>query len=114
MRNDAAEGEEKDPIDQALTYLERVRDRQAKTSNGLLIPNSKDVPGFCYILCDLTSTMLKRCKNWDLTATADHMGYFGYNKNYSAFIEVISYNRLVQSAKERNKAFFDKPGLPTT
>ena len=67
MRNDAAEGEEKDPIDQALTYLERVRDRQAKTSNGLLIPNYKDVPGFCYILCDLTSTMLKRCKNWDLT-----------------------------------------------
>ena len=114
MRNDAAEGEEKDPIDQALTYLERVRDGQAKTSNGLLIPNSKDVPGFCYILCDLTSTILKRCKNWDLTATADHMGYFGYNKNYSAFIEVISYNRLVQSAKERNKAFFDKLGLPTT
>ncbi|WP_252177263.1 hypothetical protein [Endozoicomonas sp. 4G] len=114
MRNDAAQGEEKDPIDQALTYLDRIREGQAKTANGLLIPNSRDVPGFCYIVCDLTSTMLKRCKNWDLTASTDHMGYFGYNKSYGAFIEVISYNRLVQSAKERNKAFFDKLGLPTT
>ena len=42
------------------------------------------------------------------------MGYFGYSKSYGAFIEVISYNRLVQSAKERNKAFFDQLGLPTT
>ena len=114
MRNDAREGEEKDPIDQALSYLDRIRDGQAKTASGLLIPNSRDVPGFCYILCDLTSTVLKRCKNWDLTPTHDHMGYFGYNKNYGAYIEVISYNRLVQSSKERNKAFFDKLGLPST
>ena len=113
MRNDARAGEEKNPIEQALKYLDRIRRGQVQTANGRLIPNSQDIPGFCYIICDLTPTVVERCRMLDLTPTHDHMGYFGYSKSYGAYIEVISYNRLVQSAKERNKAFFDKLGLPS-
>jgi hypothetical protein len=40
------------------------------------------------------------------------MGYFGYKKNMKAFVDVISFDRLVNAAKERNRAFFDKLGLP--
>ena len=40
------------------------------------------------------------------------MGYFGFNANFNANIDVISFDGLVK-AKERNKAFFDKLGLPT-
>ncbi|WP_284648476.1 hypothetical protein [Photobacterium damselae] len=43
--------------------------------------------------------------------THDHLGYFGYNKEYKAYIEVISFDRLLNMAKERNQAFFDKLGL---
>lgn len=114
MRNDAQQGEDKDPIEQALGYLERIRTGNVTTASGLLIPNSQDIPGYCYALCDLTPTMIKRCKMHGLTVTSDHMGYFGYNPNYKAYIEVISFNRLVNAAKERNRAFFDKLGLPTT
>ncbi|AHF00818.1 hypothetical protein THIAE_02610 [Thiomicrospira aerophila AL3] len=113
MRNDMREGEDKDPIDQALGYVERIRDGQAKTKSGLLIPRNHDIPAYCYIVCDLTPTMIKRCKNFSLTMTADGMGYFGYNPNYKAYIEVISFNQLVKAAKERNRAFFDKLGLPS-
>ena len=113
MRDDAKPGAEKDPIEQALNYLDRIRNGQAKTANGLLIPNSRDIPGFCYVVCDLTPTVIQRCRVFDLTPTHDYMGYFGYSKSYGAFIEVISYNRLVQSAKERNRAFFDQLGLPS-
>lgn len=113
MRNDMREGEDKDPIDQALGYVERIREGQAKTKSGLLIPRNQDIPAYCYIVCDLTSTMVKRCKNFSLTMTADGMGFFGYNPNYKAYIEVISFNQLVRAAKERNRAFFDKLGLPS-
>lgn len=113
MRNDMREGEEKDPIEQALGYVERIREGQTKTKSGLLIPRNQDIPAYCYIVCDLTSTMIKRCKNFSLTMTADGMGFFGYNPNYKAYIEVISFNQLVKSAAERNKAFFDALGLPT-
>lgn len=113
MRNDAAAGEEKDPIEQALGYLERIRNGNVTTKSGRPIPRSEDIPGFCYAICDITPTIEKRCKILGLTPTHDYSGYFGYNPNYRAYLEVISFDRLVNSAKERNKAFFDKLGLPT-
>jgi hypothetical protein len=115
MRNDTKAGEEKDdPIMQCLGYLQRTRKGQVQTPDGRLIPNSQDIPGYCYVICDLTPTVIERCESFDLTVTSDHMGYFGFHKTYKAFIEVISFDRLVSNAKQRNQAFFDKLGLPTT
>jgi len=114
LRNDAKQGEEKDPIEQALGYLERIRIGSVNTESGRKIPNSENVPGFCYVLCDLTESIEKRCKLFGLRITADKMGYFGYNDNYGAYIEVISFDRVLNMAKERNRAFFDKLGLPTS
>lgn len=114
MRNDAAQGEEKDPIEQALGYLDRIRQGKVQTANGRPIPGSDQIPGFCYVLCDLTPTVVQRCKMHDAIRTSDGLGYFFYNKTYGAYVEVVSFDRLVNMAKERNKAFFDKLGLPTT
>jgi hypothetical protein len=113
MRNDAAQGEDKDPIEQALGYLQRIRQGKVLTANGRPIPASQDIPGFCYVLCDLTESVRLRCEAHDATLTHDKLGYFFYHKNFRAFVEVISFDRLVNAAKERNKAFFDKLGLPT-
>lgn len=112
MRNDMREGEDKNPIEQALSYLVRVREGKVTTTTGRLIPRNNDIPGYCYIICDLTESMHRRCQHSDLRATSDGMGYFGYNGNFKAYIEVISFDQLVKAAKERNRAFFDKLGLP--
>lgn len=112
MRNNAAEGEDKDPIEQALGYLDRIRQGKVRTESGRPISQSENVPGFCYVLCDLTSTILSRCRMHDAIRTSDGMGYFFYHKACSAYVEVISFDRLVNAAKERNRAFFDKLGLP--
>ena len=112
MRDDSQSGEEKNAIEQALGYLERIRNGNALTAKGRPIPGSTDIPGYCYVLCDITSSVQRQCKILNLRVTADKMGYFGYNDNYKAYIEVISFDRLVNSATERNRAFFDKLGLP--
>lgn len=114
MRNDAKAGEEKDPIEQALNYLDKIRKGTVKTSTGRQIPNSEEIPGYCYAICDITPTIKKRCELHGLTVTNDKLGYFGYNPNFKAYIEVTSFDRLINAAKERNKAFFDKLGLATT
>ncbi len=113
MRNDAKAGEEKDPIEQALGYLKRVRNGSVTTEAGRPIPNSVHIPGFCYVICDITPSIKDRCDLFNLKVTADKLGYFGYNDNYNAYIEVISFDRLLNMAAERNKAFFDKLGLPS-
>lgn len=112
-RNDAAQGEEKDPIEQALMYLDRVRKGEVKTASGRLIPDSQDIPGFCYVITDLTPTIQFRTKIHQLKPTSDKLGYFGYSDPFNAYIEVISFDRLLNAARERNRAFFDKLGLPT-
>ncbi len=111
MRNDMREGEDKDPIDQALSYLERIREGKVTTKSGRPIPGNNDIPGYCYVLCDLTESMHRRCRRANLRISSDGMGYFGYNEPSHAYIEVISFDQLVKAAKERNQAFFDKLGL---
>ncbi|MFH1687573.1 MAG: hypothetical protein ABIE70_08650 [bacterium] len=114
MRNDASEGEDKDPIEQALGYLERIREGHVTTPRGRPIPCLENIPGFCYVICDITPSVQKRIKMHDAIRTSDGFGYFFYKKSYSAYVEVISFHGLVDAAKRRNKAFFDKLGLPTT
>lgn len=112
MRNDIGEGEGRDPIWQAQKYLERVRQGKVRTASGRPIPASEHVPGFIYVIADLTPTMRERCKYASLRPTQDGLGYFGYNENFKAYIEVVSFDHLVNSAKQRNRAFFDQLGLP--
>ena len=38
-------------------------------------------------------------------------GYFGYKSELKIYFEVISFDQLLNSAKERNAAFFDKIGI---
>ena len=114
MRNDAAPGEESDPIEQSIGYLQRIRNGAAMTAEGRPIPRSENIPGYCYVLADLTPRLRERCLlHHDLIEPADSLGFFGYKKNCRAFVEVISFDQLVNAAKERNRAFFDKLGLPT-
>lgn len=108
MRND-----DSDPVEQALDYLRKIRKGNVQTADGRPIPNSDDIPGFCHIICDLTPKVVERCVHrHQLTVTSDHMGYFGHMRNDKAYVEVTSFDRLVIAAKERNRAFFDKLGLP--
>lgn len=103
---------EKNPIRQALQYLKKIRDGKVVTSAGRPIMNSGNVPGYCYVIGDITRDLEEVCYEYDLTQTEDCTGFFGYHKRYNAYIEVLSYDRLLNGAKERNRAFFDKLGLP--
>lgn len=113
MRNSFS-GEEKDPIEQVLSYVQKIREGQVKTVHGRPIPQSKTIPAFCYIIADITPALKRRAKLYGLKPTSDYMGFFGHNpdNDYNAYIEIMSFERLISSAKERNRAFFDKLGLP--
>ena len=47
-------------------------------------------------------------ENAGLNKTPDGEGYFGFNVPRGAYIEVISYDKLVKDAKKRNQVLFDK------
>lgn len=101
-------GKDKNPIDQVYDYVRQVKDGKARDKAGKLISVSENTPFYAYIMCDLVPQIRKLAENADLAKTPDNMGYFGYNKSLATYVEIISFDKLVQDSKKRNKILFDK------
>ena len=106
------DNDSKNPINQVLEYIELIRSGKKKKINGQSFSITEGTVFRCYIICDLTDKMRTHCMNGSLLATADNLGYSGYNQGRHAYIEVISYNKMLADAKKRNDIFFDKLFAP--
>ena len=104
----AMQKDDTNPINQVLRYVKEIRDGNVKKGNGRPFGNVSNTAFFCYVIADLTETMKLAAENASLISTADGEGYFGYNASRNAYIEVISYDKLIKDAKQRNNILFDK------
>lgn len=108
-RNDySANGKDRDPIEQVLRYVKQIREGKVTLANGRDFGNVDNTPFYCYIIADLTSTLRDRAETSGYTKTPDGEGYYGYNPNRNAFIEIISYSKLLNDAQKSNQVLFDK------
>lgn len=113
MRNEYSE--EENPFEQVIRYITNIRASKALDRKGRPIPINDNTPFYAYIICDITEKVINLAENfYDYTQTPDGLGYFNFNKKLKAYIEVISYTKLVQDAKKRNRVLFEKLNLPTT
>lgn len=104
--------DEENPFKQVLDYIEEIRNGKAFTPEKRRIPISDGVHFYCYIVADKTDQLETYARYAELEKTPDGQGYFGYKKHYRAYIEFVSYSKLLDGAKQRNHAFFEKLGLP--
>ncbi len=110
-RDDYSHKEEKNPVLQVYDYIELLKEGRAKDRRGVPISVPPHLPIYAYVVCDLTPTFQKQAKDLMLTKTPDSQGYFGYHREHGAYIEVVSFDKLIDDAKRRNKILFDKMGL---
>ena len=104
---------EDNPFEQIIRYITEIRESKLTDKNGRLLEVQENTPFYAYIICDLTPKLRNIAKNmFGYTQTPDGLGYFDFNKNINAYIEIISYTKLVEDAKKRNNILFDKLGLP--
>lgn len=96
------------PISQMGGYIDEIVAGRKKRANGLSFGDCSRTCFRCFAICDLTSRMARNCKDAGLRVTPDGMGYYGYQPERNAYIEVISYEKLLVDAKKRNQALFDK------
>jgi len=97
-----------DPIKQVLAYVDGIIKGTEKRANGRPFGYVQNTAFYCYIIADLTNSMINAAKSAGMIQTNDGQGYFIFNPGYKAYIEVISYNKLIQDAEYRNKIFFEK------
>lgn len=110
MRDDYSDSE--NPINQVLRYVDEIRTGEMKTRSGRLVPS--DTPLYAYMICDLTPNLKKFARANDFTLLPDLGGYFRYHKEHNLYMEIISFDKLLKDAKQRNASFFEKLNLPLT
>ena len=100
----------KNPIDQVIDYVEKLKEGYAKTAKGRPITISDGAQIYCYLIADLTKSLDKICKR-KLRKTQGGGGYYGTNEDPFVYIEVVSFDKLLFDAKKRNASFFERLGL---
>ena len=104
----------KNPLDQVEKYIDDLLGEKVTNRKGRKIKVDKETPFYVYIVCDINSSFEKILKNREFTKTPDGMGYYTFkNKYYSAYIEVLPFEKVLKDAKRRNRILFEKLGLST-
>jgi hypothetical protein len=106
-----AYGAEDDPVQQVYDYIDKIRAGQAETVGGR--PLQADAPFLCYVVADLTEKMRQLARGRGFQFTPDGLGCYFYNSNYGAYVEIISFDKLLRDAQQRNRVLFAKLSLPS-
>jgi hypothetical protein len=102
-----------DPVDQVYRLIREIKTGHFKDRNGREIKVQSDrIPAYAYVICDTTAAIEVIAQNKGMLPTPDNLGYYVYNPALSAYVEIISYTKLLQDAKKRNRILFDKLHLP--
>lgn len=109
MRDDYSD--EENPINQVTRYTREIIEAKATDKHKRAFDLRPNTPMYAYIICDLTPKLRAAAKDSSFTLLPDNDGYFSFNNNYSLYIEIISFDKLVRDSKQRNKALFEKLNL---
>jgi hypothetical protein len=109
-RNEYPQKEE-NPVEQVLRYVRKIKEGTAKDKDGKTI-NVGAIPFYAYILCSLTPRIKAIAMDHDFVKTPDNEGYFKYHQAQGCYIEIVSYDKVLNDAKKRNRAFFERLQVP--
>lgn len=109
MRDDYKPGE--NPIDQLMGYQEKLASNSVTDKNGRPVKVGKSTQFYLYAVCDITDSLMKYAKRYGFHETPDKLGLYWYNDNARAYMEIISFDKLINDAEKRNRVLFDKLGI---
>lgn len=109
MRDDYNDGS--NPVTQLYNYVAFLKSGKARDKDGRPIKASANTKFYLYAVCDVTNTLERILDYHDFTQTPDKLGFYRYNEKMNAYIEILSYDKIINDAKQRNKILFDKLGI---
>lgn len=102
------------PHEQIQGYIEEIRAKKALTTNGRPISVTEGTRFYGYAICDLTPDLDAALKRQDFSKTPDESGYFKHWSHGNAYLEYISFEKLLRDAESRNLALFHRLGIIST
>lgn len=110
QRNDYRDhDDEENPFEQTEKYIDKLRAGKVKDRTGRMINVDPTTPFYVHIVCDITEKLEAILKNREFVKTPDGLGYYRFKSQYySAYIEVIPFEKVLYDAKLRNRILFEK------
>ncbi len=100
------------PLQQIINYVKDLRESKAKDKDGETITINSNTPIYAYLITSLTPKMINLANDSGyLTSSPDNSGYFGFHPRHCIYFEIISYKKMIQDSKDRNRILFDKLNL---
>ena len=105
--------DKENPITQIYNYIDEFREKKVRKADGTIIRQiTNDTAFFCYVICDITDKLDKILSRENLhIPLVGKRGFFGYNSNYHAYIEIIDFQEMIDDATNRNNFFFEELGI---
>lgn len=96
------------PLAQAFELVEEIRSAKFRIKGRPVSVSNAEIPASVYCVCDITTSMRNVLRMLDAFVTPDNQGYYGFQRHFKAYYEVIDYNKMLRDAKKRNRIFFEK------
>lgn len=98
------------PVDQIMKYMLKIQGNKVTDKNGRIIRTDDHTKFYLYVVCDAIEKYRETLKKmyW-FDETIDRLGMYKMKDNM--YIEILTYDKIINDAKKRNKILFDKLGI---
>ena len=93
--------EDDNPISQILNYVRVMRLGGARKEDGQTIEGLENTPFYCYAIATLTPQLRDLAEYEDFIRTPDGRGFFRFHARYNAYIEILSYDKVLAGCQEK-------------
>jgi hypothetical protein len=102
-----------DPVSKTLAYVDKLKTGKAKTEGGAVIDIEPNALTTVYILADWTADFRRYLRREDFKSMPGDVGSYRFRDGQGENIMFIamSFARLVENARRRNRIFFRKLGI---
>ena len=98
------------PIDQIIDYKTQIQTGNKKDKDGRYIKVNENTKFYLYVICDISPAFKhKIISTYGMTETVDGLGYYRMINN--EYLEILSYDKILNDAKKRNQVLFEKLGI---
>ena len=105
---------DENPYRQICNYVLDIRDGSKKDRDGRRFPRPMQLRFTAYIIVDITDDLRKILMEQNgFHETVDGDGLYRIEPHLNLYIEVMSYQKMIESARKRNAAYFKSLDLPT-
>ncbi|WP_051952713.1 ATP-binding protein [Methylocapsa aurea] len=100
-----------DPVSKTLSYVRQLKEGRAKTEGGAVIDIEPNALTTVYILADWTNDFKAYLDREEFLEMPGDVGRYRYRPRDNIMFVAMSFARLLEGARRRNKIFFRRLGI---